>query len=357
VISGRGVAGYAAVQARVRARYAERITSPALAEMARAADWKTLIGLLQTTVYARHLAAVAEKDLTPRRAVYQLEGRVSDSYNMLLKWSPVHSLPVLLQLYRRFEVDNLKAVLRGVATGAAWETVQFVLFPFGPRTVLPARKMAEAGDIPHAVETLRGTPYYATLAHALERYVSERSLFPLEVALDLDYWRALWAEVQRLPGADRSQAVRIIGSRMDRYNLFWAIRYKVYHRLAEEEIINYTLPFGYRVRDEDIRAIAAGADIPPVVERLYPGLGDVAGLLREPGGLPVLEIRLQRRVRELCVAVFTGAPFHIGIPLAFGLLSEMETQDLTVLIEAKSSSRTDGEFQRYLVAGDDGAPA
>jgi vacuolar-type H+-ATPase subunit C/Vma6 len=135
-------------------------------------------------------------------------------------------------------------------------------------------------------------------------------------------------------------------------NLMWAIRYRVYHHLSEEEVINYTLPFGHRVRDEDIRAIAAGADIPRVVARIYPDLTDVDTLLREPrSGLPKLERQLQRRLVEHCRAAFTGYPFHIGIPLAYAVLSELEIQDLTVLIEAKSEQISAEEFQSHLLMG------
>ena len=62
----------------------------------------------------------------------------------------------------------------------------------------------------------------------------------------------------------------------------WAIRYRVYHHLSEEELINYTLPFGYHVRDEDVRAIAAGSDIATIVQRIYPGISDVPALLENP---------------------------------------------------------------------------
>jgi vacuolar-type H+-ATPase subunit C/Vma6 len=110
------------------------------------------------------------------------------------------------------------------------------------------------------------------------------------------------------------------------------------------------LPFGYRVRDEDIRSIAAGADIPQVVARLYPDLPDPGVLLQEPRkGLPELEIQLQRYVAGQCRAAFVGYPFHIGIPLAFLVLNEMEIQDLTVLIEAKSSEVPDEGYQPYLL--------
>jgi len=210
--------------------------------------------------------------------------------------------------------------------------------------------MVESGSVGAAIELLQGTLYYDTLSFAMKRYSAEQNLFPLEVALDLSYWRQLWAEAKKLQGQDREQASKIIGSLMDVNNLMWVIRYKIYHQLSEEEVINYTLPFGYRVRDEDVRAIAAGADLSSVVGRVFPGIPDLNALLDEPRkGLPQLEVALKRRLMEQCLAAFTGNPFHIGVPLAFLILSDLEIQDLTVLIEAKSSQMEEEEFLPYML--------
>ena len=220
----------------------------------------------------------------------------------------------------------------------------------GEMTVLPAQTMLESGSVGAAIELLQNTPYYDTLSFAMKRYSAEQNLFPLEVALDLYYWRQLWQEAKKLTGQDGVQASKIIGSLMDVNNLMWVIRYKVYHGLSEEEIINYTLPFGYHVRDEDVRAIAAGADLAMVVGRVFPGIPDLNTLLEEPRrGLPQLEVILNRRLMEQCLSAFIGNPFHIGVPLAFLILSNLEVQDLTVLIEAKSSQMPEEEYQPFLL--------
>jgi vacuolar-type H+-ATPase subunit C/Vma6 len=130
----------------------------------------------------------------------------------------------------------------------------------------------------------------------------------------------------------------------------WAIRYKVYHKLSEEELINYTLPFGYRVRDEDIRAIAAGADPAVIISRVFPSIPDVGVLLEDPRkGLPKLEVLLKRQMMTQCTAAFIGNPFHVGVPLAFLVLSDLEVQDLIVLIEAKSSEVSDEDLRSVLL--------
>jgi V/A-type H+/Na+-transporting ATPase subunit C len=345
-----GASGYAAIHSRVRVMYSTLLSPQKLTDLANAPDLSSLVGLLKDTPYGSYLEGLEDKDLTPKQVIHQIQKRLSDVYITLIHAAPAHTRSLLTELFRHFEIGNLKAVLRAIVTNSSWEQVRDILFPLGSLAKLPAEKMLEAGTIEAAVAQLTNTPYYDTLSHALKRYTEERSLFPLEVALDLDFWRTLWINANRLPGQDRTQALRIIGPLVDMNNLMWAMRYRVYHHLSEEEIINYTLPFGYRVRDEDIRAIAAGADIARIVMKIYPGLRNVDELLQEPErGLPKLELQLQRRLRQQLNAVFTGYPFHIGLPLAFVLLNELELQDLTVLIEAKASGKAPAEFMPYLL--------
>jgi len=330
--------------------YSSLLSPQDFARLSDALDLPTLVTQLKQTAYGPYLENLKEKDLTSQMVDLAIKGRLADSYHSVIQMAPEHARPLLKQLYRYFEVQNLKAILRAVITDPTWERVEAVLFPMGTMTVLPAQAMLEAGSIAAAIELLQNTPYYETLSFALKRYSAEQNLFPLEVALDLYYWRQLWQEAKKLPGQDREQAARIVGSLMDVNNLMWVIRYKVYHGLSEEEIINYTLPFGYRVRDEDVRAIAAGADLSVVVGRVFPGIPDLNALLEEPRrGLPQLEVILKRRLLEQCLSAFIGNPFHIGVPLAFLILSNLEVQDLTVLVEAKSFKMPEDEFSAYML--------
>jgi V/A-type H+-transporting ATPase subunit C len=352
VILNRDVSAYAAIQARVRAMYSTLFTAPVWSGLCEAGEFGLLIETIQQTAYGPYLSRIERDQLTPRRAIFQIKQRMADTYFAVIRLAPGSTRALLTQLYRHFEIDNLKAVLRGTVAGADWEHVLYVLFPLGPVTVLPAQRMMEAGNITAAVDLLRGTVYYDTLAHSMERYTAEQSLFPLEVALDLTYWRTLWRDVNQLPSGDRTQALRIVGSLVDMNNLMWAIRYRVYHHLSEEEIINYTLPFGHRVQDENIRSIAAGADIGQIVTRLYPALTGADALLQQPqGGLPELELQLQRQVADQCRTAFTGYPFHVGILLGYLILTEWEIQDLTVLIEAKAARMPVDQFASHLLMG------
>ena len=342
---------YGVVNVRVRARRSDMLTAETWNRLYSAQDSAALLSMLGETAYGPYLQITLSL-LTPRRAAYQVRKHLADAYQVVIDSVPESGREFVVHLRRLFEVDNLKAVLRGVAAGATWEQVRFMLSPLGPLSEVPSQKMLELGKVDEAVEALEGTPYYHTLSHAMERYRAEQNLFPLEVALDLEYLRELWTRVNALSGEDHKQVLRIIGTLVDVTNLSWAVRYRVYHDLSEEEIINYTLPFGFRVHKGDIRQIASGGDMAEVFERVFPRLADARTLLREPRvGLRELEIRVQREIMKRCRMAFLGNPFHLGIPVAFLLLKEFEVQDLTVLIEGKAALKSREVLEPHLVLG------
>jgi len=351
-----GVSSYASLNAKIRIMYSHLLGGSELAAAMDAADVPALVETFRMTSYRDALDSVGDRDLTKEQVSLALKKKLAWSYESVIQTAPDQARRVLVQLYRHHELENLKALLRGISIGSAggnepgsWDRVRRLLFPFGTRTTLPVERLAEAGSVAAAVEVLKGGPYYEVLAFALKRYSSEQSLFPLEVALDLHYWRRLWQETVNLQGLDQREAMRITGALLDMNNVMWAIRYRVYHQLSEEELINYTLSAGYRVRDQDIRSVAAGADIPALVERLYPALEDAASLLEQPEqGLPRLEIELKRHVAGQCEAAFVGDPFHVGLALAFLVLQDLEVQDMVLLLEAKSSGLATEEYAPVL---------
>src|SRR6202142_443018 len=181
-----GVSAYAAISARVRAMYSGLLSPQDLSRLSDAPDVLNLVGQLQHTAYGSYLDNLKDKDFIPRRIVLQIKGKLADAYHSVIYMSPEHTRPLLAQLYRYFEVENLKAVLRGIVMDPSWDHVRDVLFPIGSMTTLPLQAMVETGNVVAAVDLLNNTRYADTLLFAMKRYATEQNLFPLEVALDLN---------------------------------------------------------------------------------------------------------------------------------------------------------------------------
>ena len=114
-----GVTEYASVNSRVRALYSGMLTSQDWVRLSEAPDLAALVAALKETVYGPYLSSLEDRNLTPKRAVYEIKRHLADVYSTVIHSPPARMRNLLTQLYRHFEVGNLKAVLRGVVLDAS----------------------------------------------------------------------------------------------------------------------------------------------------------------------------------------------------------------------------------------------
>jgi len=340
---------YANLNARVRALVSYLISKEEWCTLLATEDLASLVGALKEMPYAKALAFPEEASF-PRLELF-FDQTVAREYEKLITLTAGAVQGLLRELWRRFELDNLKTILRWLAGGrAAW--AEELLIPLRD-SILPIPQLQAAADLQTAADLLSDTIYGPPLVSALERYEKEGTLFPVEVALDLSYWRRVWKAVENLRGEDGNWAKRLVGSKLDMINITWAFRYRVYYRLSEEEIINYTLPYGYRSDDRVLRAIARGASVQEIISMVWgEDVPEFRGLITEGGREPlqVLEVALARLLCRLAREAFIGYPFHLGVLLGYLTLKEWEAHDLIALAEAKAVGLPPQEIEPYLVS-------
>jgi vacuolar-type H+-ATPase subunit C/Vma6 len=345
-------ARYSAANARVHALLSYLIPAELWAGLIDAPDLETVVSLLRDTWHGPALPApsAAEPDVVQveralaghgvaaaRLPLAQLQG---DAYE-LLDW-----------FWRRFELDNLKTVLRAVHHGSPPDPVRGALVALGPAATLPWADLAAVGSVPLLVERLAATWYGRVLRLALDQYSRQGSAFPLEVALDLAYYAGLLERIHRLGGASREDAVRFLGGWVDAQNLLWAFRFRLYAQLSPEEILNYTLQRRLRVDADVVRAIALGAPLLDVVRSVWrerlAGLDTLADV-PELEALPRLELLFQRHFYGLAQRARLHFPLRLASVLAYEFLLDSELRDLVVVIEGKSFGWPGDRIRPYLI--------
>jgi V/A-type H+-transporting ATPase subunit C len=344
-----GIARYADLSARVRALAGYLISSEQWQSLLDLPDLPSLADALSHLPYGR-LGSFSE---TPSLRSLELffSETVAREYEKFVSLTRDDIHVLLRELWRRFELDNLKAILRHLAEERP-VPVKDLIVPLR-NSELPLDQLSQASSLQAAASLLSETVYGPPLADALPRYESEQTLFPVEVALDLNYWRRVWKAVTRLGGGDQEWARRLIGSRLDRLNITWAFRFRIYYDLSEEEIINYTLPYAYRSDDTVLRAIAGGANIQEVITMVWGAdIPEFAGLEEgEPRDrLHSFEVALARLECRMARRPFSGQPFHLGLLLGYLLRKECEAHDLTVIAESKAEELSAGEIEPYLIS-------
>ncbi len=98
----------------------------------------------------------------------------------------------------RYDIYNIKTILRAKAAGHGKEVVQRLLLPLGSLTMEKLLHLLDAEDL---AQILKNTGFRAaTFQHALDYYKKEQSLLELENYLDKEYYAFLFDFIQHLSG-------------------------------------------------------------------------------------------------------------------------------------------------------------
>ena len=307
---------YAAANARVRTLLPTLLGRRGLAALYSYPTVETLREALHHTVYGQQ----------PR-----LRLPVVGYSTMRMLQEPEQAL--IRQFLLRHEVHNLKLVIRAVHRGLPFADIAPFVLPLPGVASIDIDRLISAHDLRELAERLHRTPYAASVRHALHLTTTLGS-FAVEVAVELDYYDRLWLATEQLRPDDAVRAQHLLGVLYDILNLTWIARYRDGWGLSPAEIINYTLRPGRWISTRMRRELASRPELPwdlalegtPYAAAFRGGHTDrfdaaSAGLWR------ILAKEVERSLR--------GYPFHIGVPLGFLIVQELEIRDLQIVLAAK----------------------
>ncbi|HUI26329.1 MAG TPA: V-type ATPase subunit [Candidatus Kryptonia bacterium] len=268
---------------------------------------------------------------------YGFAGRLIEIGISILAFLSGAEAEFIRTLLLRYELENLKLVIRAVHHRLPWETIAPHVQPLADLATVDPRALAAVADLQELTTRLEGTVYGSAAAAALHR-VEAAGSFALESAIELDFYERLWAARSRLQPPDAARARTLLGMLFDLLNLAWIARYRDALALSREEILNYTLRQGYWLTAA-VRALLAESapGVWSALERT-PYAACFAGAQESPADLPI--VRVWRLIAVEIDRGFRVYPFHIGVPLGLLLAQEIEIRDLRVLLAAKAFGLT-----------------
>jgi V/A-type H+/Na+-transporting ATPase subunit C len=162
-------------------------------------------------------------------------------------------------LFIRFEIEDLKIILRCKYVGRSDDEIRELICARGPLSNLNYDKLIACGNIQEVVESLSGTIYYESLLPLLNT-VNDKGLFRLEMMLDFIYFNLLRDHSKEIKRSDREILHEIMGEYCDLLNIQWIIRGRKHYKFTSEELFNYTIYDGYRLNCEDLKALCYAKD-------------------------------------------------------------------------------------------------
>lgn len=348
---------YGALYAKIHARLGHRLSPQTWDELLEAEGFSEFVNRLAQTPYGpaveRFRAESAQNELQVARLERVLRGHWTQQSLSLFYYLQGKASELLEWYWRRFELNNLKTVLRAVEGGVAAGRAESMLIPLGSYARLDWSALLEADSVPDLVDALSGTFYGDTMKPALSYYQQVGRLLVLEARLDLAYFYQLLDLIRALHGRDREAAERFLGMVIDGQNVLWAFRYRTFYDLSPEEILNYCLHDGIQVDVGVIKQIAMGAPLVEILQDLWQGrlsgVSDLAGLA-DAQALSQAEAILDRYLLRQAEQVRAAYAMHLGIVLAYEVLLEIEIRNLIRSAEGKAAHWDQDQIRPYLIS-------
>ncbi len=250
-------------------------------------------------------------------------------------------------LYQKYELTNLKIILRGLSNQIAADEISALLLPTEQYLLFSKDELLQLRNVPDVIDHLQQSFFQYPLNRALPRFEKEREFFPLEMSLDLHYYRTLWDTIQKIAEPERKMISKIVGMAIDVLNISWIIRFKEQYKFSPEEILNYTIHHGYAFRLRDRRKLSEAQGAAEIIE--YLKTSPYGKMLTGQESLRTLHITLNRYVLGQLRRYFQQQPFQIGVILGYVYLKEFEISDLMTIAEAKKYGYSLEETQKYVI--------
>ncbi|MGV6825400.1 MAG: V0D/AC39 family V-type ATPase subunit [bacterium] len=163
----------------------------------------------------------------PELLEQQLASLLMNEVLELARGLPDTARKFVLHFARRFELVNLKILLRCQLSDCAAEVIQGRMFDLGEFPSFDVQALLSAGSVEESLRLLEQTQYRG-LVQQLRRVLAEsKEVFLIEAAIDYGYFHDLDRLVRTLPEQDRKDVSGLVTSVIDQVNLIWLMRYRL----------------------------------------------------------------------------------------------------------------------------------
>ncbi len=283
---------------------------------------------------------------------YALNLNMAREMNEILSFS-MGDLKVLMGAYlMRWDVWNIKSILRGKNYGASEEEIKETLVPAGELPMPKLVDLIRKGSIPDVIDGLNGTKFYKPLYNLLDDFNKTHTLSRLENGLDKAYYANLLSI--NLPGSNAERLfMNFVRREIDITNLRTLLRLKR-QGLEHEKIMEYIVPGGSKLNVDAVRKFAQATSFDELLNMLKetPYWADIAEAVekyRETRSLNAIEVALTKSLIGYAEKISHSYPLSITPILGYVVRKNVEINNIRTIARGKETRLGDEAIRSQMV--------
>lgn len=233
---------------------------------------------------------------------------------------------------RRFELINLKLLLRSKFTRSPVEDIRSRMVDLGSLTGIPIDKLLATEDIGEFLRQLESTHYHAMAIQARQVYQEKQSLFDVESVLDSHYYHVLHRLANKLTGEHQRVTRTLLGAVLDQTNLVSLLRLRFSYQLGAPHAYFLLTPGGHDLGMPALLELAQQETPEQVLQKLPKAL---AIRLAGANSIGMVEAMMTKHSRHVAKHLLRSSSFNMGRAFAYLYLREQQTQLIHSVIKAQ----------------------
>ncbi|MCU4740950.1 V-type ATP synthase subunit C [Halobacteria archaeon AArc-m2/3/4] len=338
------------VNARVRARRAKLFADEDYRKLIRMGP-SEIARFMEETEYEREINALGTRFSGVDLIEYALNRNLAKHFDDLLDWSQGRIYDLIARYLRKFDVWNIKTIIRGIYTETPAEEIRTDLIRAGELPDRTLDRLLEVDEIEDAIDILSGTLFYAPLSVAYEEYEETGVLVPLENALDREFYEHLLDGLGRPQEGPEAMYVEFLQAEIDFRNARNALR--LARSGADLDPAEYYIEGGVLFTRSELNRLVADYDelVDHIADNRRYGdrLSSALTRLRDADSLIAFEHAIDAALLEYADRLSSIYPVSVSAVFSFILAKEREVENIRAIARGREVGLSESEIEDELV--------
>ncbi|SDR34469.1 V-type ATP synthase subunit C [Natronobacterium texcoconense] len=338
------------VNARVRARRASLFADEDYRKLIRMGP-SGIARFMEESEYEREINELGTRFSGVDLIEYALNRNLAKHFQDLLDWSEGRIEDLIGRYLRKFDVWNLKTIIRGIYTDTPAEDIRTDLIRAGELDDATIDRLLEVDEIEDAIEILDGTTYYEPLREGYEEFEETGVLVPLENALDREFYEHLLDDLGRPQEGPEAKYVEFLQAEIDFRNARNALR--LARSGADLDPATYYIEGGVLFEESELNRLVADYDelVDHIAENKRYGdrLSGALDRLRDADSLIQFEHALDAALLEYADTLSSIYPVSVSAVLSYILAKEREVENIRAIARGREVGLDESEIEEELV--------
>lgn len=336
--------GYA--NSRTKAMRSTLLAKKDLEALIESKNTQEIVGLLSRTSYSQDLIQEAVSFSRADLIEIALTKNFSRTLKKLVKISPKDDSAKISEVFKRYDILNIKNVLLGVHLREPKQKTHLLLIDSPSFSQGFLKNLADSTTIKEVVEKLKGTQYYLPLSQTLAMYEKNRDIGEVIFSLESYYHKQVSAGTK---SSELGKTVKtMLDSEIDAKNIMTILRGKK-EGFDSKKILGLLIKGG-RVPTQELEKMVAAKSVEEAIS--IQGVFDLSAALSEykkNSSLVHFENALEQSISGRGLKELRKSVLSLSAIVGFLFLKEKEVKDVRKIVRTKEFGLPVEEIKKLVV--------